>query len=454
MSPFSDEGRNTVKRTDKFKEHVLLVVIGVGLFWALFNYEKIFHLLGAGMKILSPFIIGAVLALILNVPMSAIERTMFRPGKDNSYRKITKKIKRPVSLILTFIIFFGVIVLVLYLIIPELITTFTRLSDDIPDFIKNMSQKLQNSKQINRWLDEMNISKDAVINKIQEVFKDGVLILKTVNSTVSVASSMITTLVNFFIGIFFAVYMLLQKEKLKNQLYRITTAFLPQKPAGLLCHVCNMSKSTFSRFLSGQCTEAFILGSLCCIGMSVLRFPNAVTIGILVAVTAFIPIVGAFIGVAVGAFLIMVTDFKQAVWFVVFMLVLQQIEGNLIYPKVVGQSVGLPSLWVLFAVTVGGATGGILGMFISVPICSVLYCLLREAVTYFNSKKGLDEPTENAQPEASSTATERQTENQAAVQGAGVRIVSHQQTVSDNMNISQHTAKAPHNTGKKPRRKK
>lgn len=136
MSPFSDEGRNTVKRTDKFKEHVLLVVIGVGLFWALFNYEKIFHLLGAGMKILSPFIIGAVLALILNVPMSAIERTMFRPGKDNSYRKITKKIKRPVSLILTFIIFFGVIVLVLYLIIPELITTFTRLSDDIPDFIK------------------------------------------------------------------------------------------------------------------------------------------------------------------------------------------------------------------------------------------------------------------------------------------------------------------------------
>lgn len=447
-----------MKKTDKFKEHVLLVVIGVVLFWALFNYEKIFHLLDSGMKILSPFIIGAVLALILNVPMSAIERTMFRPDKNNNYRRITAKIKRPVSLILTLIIFFGVIVLVLYLIIPELIATFTRLSEDIPDFIKNLSQRFQDSEQLNRWLDEMNISKEVVAEKIQDILEDGVLILKTVNSTVSVASSMITTLVNCFIGIFFSVYILLQKERLKNQLYRITTAFLPKKAAELVCHICNMSKSTFSKFLSGQCTEAFILGSLCCIGMSILKFPNAVTIGILVAVTAFIPIVGAFIGVAVGAFLIMVTDFMQAVWFVVFMLILQQVEGNLIYPKVVGQSVGLPSLWVLFAVTVGGAIGGIIGMFISVPICSVLYCLLREAVTYLNSKKGLDGSDADSQ-EAPCNAETQTGEKTPEPESDGIKVISRHQTAEDSIKNSQTVSKSTDSSGKtypakKRRRKK
>ncbi|WP_124100531.1 AI-2E family transporter [Ruminococcus sp. Marseille-P6503] len=436
-----------MKKTDKFKEHVLLVVIGVVLFWALFNYEKIFHLLGWGMRILSPFVIGVVLALILNVPMSAIERTMFRPDKNNSYRRVAGKIKRPVSLILTLIIFFGVIVLVLYLIIPELIATFTRLSEDIPDFIKDMSRRFQDSKQLNRWLDEMNISREVVTQKLQEIFQDGVLILKTVNSTVSVASSMISTVVNFFIGIFFAVYMLLQKEKLKNQLYRITMAFFPKRAAELLCHICNMSKSTFSKFLSGQCTEAFILGSLCCIGMSILKFPNAVTIGILVAVTAFIPIVGAFIGVAVGAFLIMVTDFMQAVWFVVFMLILQQIEGNLIYPKVVGQSVGLPSLWVLFAVTIGGAVGGIVGMFISVPICSVLYCLLREAVVYLNTKKGYGSGGAGSQAACCGAGAQTE-EKEAASEEDGVKVISRSQTSEDSVKKSQTVSETEGSAGR------
>lgn len=440
-----------MKKSDKFKENVLLVTIGVVIFWALFHYEKIFHLLGAGMKILAPFIVGAVMALILNVPMSAIERTMFRPDKNNNYRRAAAKIKRPVSLALTFLICFGVIVLVLNLVIPALISTFTQLSEDVPVFIKNVGRKLQDSKQLNHWLDEMNISKEAVTAKVQTILQDGVLILKTVNSTVSVASSMITTAINFFIGIFFAIYMLLQKEKLKNQLYRITTAFFPEKAAKMLCHVCNMAKATFSNFLSGQCTEALILGSLCCIGMSVLRFPNAVTIGILVAVTAFIPIVGAFIGVAVGAFLIMVTDFRQAVWFVVFMLILQQIEGNLIYPKVVGQSVGLPSLWVLFAVTVGGAVGGILGMFVSVPICSVLYCLLREAVKYLNEKKGLSvdlKPVTECSSEPVCVPDENPDE---------MTVISHKEVVSDGSPKQKPNANQPvrkNYPAKKNRRRK
>lgn len=428
---FYQKGGKGLKKTDKFKEHAALVVLGVVLFWALFNYEKIFHLLGVGMRILAPFIIGGVLALILNVPMSAIERTMFRPDKNNNYRKVAAKIKRPVSLILTLIIFFGVIVLVLYLIIPELIATFTSLSEDIPAFVSNLGQWFQDSEQLNRWLEEMNLSQEGVTQKLQEILNDSVLILETLSSTVSVASSVITNIVNFVIGIFFAVYILLQKERLKNQLYRVTTAFLPKKAAELVCHICRMSKNTFSKFLSGQCTEAIILGSLCCIGMSILRFPNAVTIGILVAVTAFIPIVGAFIGVAVGAFLIMVTDFMQAVWFVVFMLILQQIEGNLIYPKVVGQSVGLPSIWVLFAVTVGGAMWGIIGMFISVPIFTVLYCLLREAVGYLNAKKGIDANGNNAKTSDSITpANNKKTKTDSD----GVKVISRRQTSEDSVN--------------------
>lgn len=410
-----------MKKSNRFKEHVLLVVIGVILFWGLFNYEKIFGLLGAGVKILSPFLIGAIIALIINVPMSAIERTLFKPDSNNEYSKIVGKIKRPISLFLSFLICVGVIVLVLYLIIPELITTFIQLSEDIPVFVKKISDQLQNSEQLNKWLETMNINKDIIIKKVQNFFNDGVLILKTVNSTVSAASSLIGNLINFVIGIFFAFYMLFQKEKLKTQLYKMTIAFFPEKIAMHLCNVCNISKYTFSKFLSGQCTEAVILGSLCCIGMSILRFPNAVTIGILVAVTAFIPIVGAFIGVAVGAFLIMVTDFKQAFWFVVFMIILQQIEGNIIYPKVVGQSVGLPSLWVLFAVTVGGAVGGIIGMFVSVPICSVVYTLLREFVQYLHQKRGISIEDEEAKCNCNINSSQK----------PDVVVVSHKETSID-----------------------
>ena len=198
---------------------------------------------------------------------------------------------------------------------------------------------------------------------------------------------MVSGVVNFFIGLVFSVYMLAQKEKLKSQLYRTCTAFLPEKAVRRLAHVGNLSKATFSIFLSGQGLEACILGSLCALGMKILGFPYAATIGVLVAVTAFIPIVGAFLGTGIGALLILITSFKQAVFFVIFMIILQQIEGNFIYPKVVGKSVGLPSMWVLFAITIGGNAGGIFGMFVAVPICSVLYCLLGDAVKICNERR-------------------------------------------------------------------
>ncbi len=383
-----------VKRSDRFKENLIVTLIGVTLFWALFNYKLLLGALDFVTAVLAPFITGAVLTLILNVPMSAIERRLFRPDGQNRYTKAAAMLKRPVSLLLTYLLLAGVLVLVLYLVIPEFIEAAASLSAELPRFMKRVGSRISENEELSRWIKNMNISidREKLTDSIQKLLQDGVIIRRTVSSTVSAASGVISGVVNFVIGIVFSVYMLLNKEKLKNQLYRLTTAFLPQKYAQPVCRVCRLSKKTFSDFLSGQCIEAVILGTLCCIGMTIFGFPNALTIGMLVAVTAFIPIVGGFIGVAVGAFFIMVSDFMQAVWFVVFMIILQQIEGNVIYPRVVGQSVGLPPLWVLFAVTCGGALGGIGGMFLGVPVCSVLYCILRETADHLNREKGIEDP--------------------------------------------------------------
>ena len=206
----------------------------------------------------------------------------------------------------------------------------------------------------------------------------------------------------------------MQTEKLEREMRSIISAYIPDKHAEYFIHVCRMINNTFSKFLGGQCTEAFILGSLCFIGMTILRIPYALAVGVLVTFTAFIPIVGAFLGTAIGAFLICVTDPIKALWFIVFFIILQQVEGNLIYPRVVGSSVGLPSLWVLFAVTVGGGMMGILGIFVSVPICSVIYCLLKENVDKRLLKKNTTntEETEEIEQETAEQSQDNIDENE------------------------------------------
>ena len=207
-------------------------------------------------------------------------------------------------------------------------------------------------------------------------------------STVSVASGIISGIVNAVISLIFALYILSQKEKLENQGRRIILAFLPEKAAGKLQEVFALLYKNFSCFITGQCTEAVILGLMFVIAMSIFRMPYALMVGVLIAFTALIPIVGAFIGCSVGAFLILIDNPLQALWFVILFLTLQQIEGNLIYPKVVGSSVGLPSRWVLMAVSLGGSLFGIAGMLVFIPITSTGYTLFRESVNSRNEKKG------------------------------------------------------------------
>ena len=380
-----------MKRDKQFLKTLFIVGFGVTLFWTLFNISNILGCVKWLMGILSPFILGVLLALILNVPMSAIERTLFKPDKDNKYGKVAGKIKRPVSLVITLVLCLGALLLAVALIVPEMIKTFDRLYNDLPELSERLTEQFNNSKALTKFFEKFGLDPDALSKKLKSLLENGELMLSTLSSTMSFASEMLSKLVNFVLGLVFAVYMLVQKETLKNQLYRITTAFVKDGAARRLCYVANMSKDIFSKFIAGQSVEALILGTLCCLGMLVFGFPNAFAVGVLVAVTSFIPIVGAFVGAAVGAFFIMFTSFSKALWFLLFILVLQQLEDNLIYPKIVGKSVGLPSIWVLFAITVGGAIDGVIGMFVAVPVCSVVYCLIREFVAYRHEKKRASE---------------------------------------------------------------
>ena len=232
-------------------------------------------------------------------------------------------------------------------------------------------------------------------------------------STFSVASGIISGLVNVVIAFIFALYILAQKEKLENQGKRIIAAFLPEKVAGKMLEVCSLLYKSFSSFITGQCMEAVILGMMFVIAMSIFQMPYAFMVGVLIAFTALIPIVGAFIGCGVGAFLILIDNPIQALWFIILFLVLQQIEGNLIYPRVVGNSVGLPSIWVLMAVSLGGSLFGVSGMLFFIPLMSAGYVLLRESVNSRNAAKGyvVESKTRQEEVEKKETLPEKAVKN-------------------------------------------
>ncbi len=385
---------NNKKNNRSFYQALMLVTFGVLLYWGLNKYKTVEHWIAVFAEIFASFVLGCIMALVLDVPMSFFERKLFGdPHLGASRGKVKHKIARPVSILLTLVGVSGLLTLVLSLLIPSIRDTAVQLYQQVPDFINRAFKLATSNPTLNVYIKKSGLSATKVITMITDKIQDGEFLSNTWSGMVDFASGTLTTMVNILIGLVFAIYMLSQKETLKNQMTRICTAYLPHKAAKKAIHIAVLSKSTFSNFISGQGLEALILGSLCMTGMSILRLPYAATIGVLVAVTAFIPIVGAFLGIAIGAFLILITSLKQAVVFVVFMVILQQIEGNLIYPRVVGKSVGLPSLWVLFAITVGGSVGGIMGMFLAVPIMSVLYCLIRDSVDSRNARKASVIPT-------------------------------------------------------------
>lgn len=271
-----------------------------------------------------------------------------------------------------------VFILIIRLIVPELVNIVNLLVDNIPYYIEEITKLIENNannfSDLNSAIQNMNIDKESVSNEIISQ------IPKILTSSMSFISSIISGIATFFIAIVFAVYILIDKEKLKEQVRKIVYAYLSKEKADKIVNIGNIASSTFKRFFTVQCLEATILGTLCLIGMLILRIPYALQIGILIGVTALIPIVGAFIGVIIGSVLILSVEPIKVIIFIVFVLILQQVEGNLIYPRVVGSSIGLPGMWVLVAVTVGGSIGGILGMLIGVPIATIIYTLLKNDV--------------------------------------------------------------------------
>lgn len=363
---------------DNMKKIMLLIVFTILILVGVTNVEKVWGVIKILLNIIFPFILGGAIAFIINMPMRCIEKNIFRRGSEK-YQKAVKKIARPVSLVLSLVLILAVVVLVFFVVVPQLGDTVIRLSNDIRQFWPQVQEwairLFEDNPEVVDWINSIEINWDKIVQGGIEFLKTGAGTI--LGSTYSVAKTIVSAATNFVIAFVFAVYIVLQKEKLSVQVSKIMYAFLPEKVVEKIQAVCLLTHKTFSNFLTGQCLEAVILGSMFFVVMVVFSFPYPLLVGVLIAFTALIPIFGAFIGCFVGTFLILMENPMQAIAFVAIFLILQQIEGNLIYPHVVGSSVGLPSIWVLVAVTLGASVMGIVGMLVFIPLLSVIYTLFR-----------------------------------------------------------------------------
>ncbi len=358
-----------------------LIVFTVLLYVGVRNLHVVIETAQIILGFLFPFIIGGGIAFILNVPMKFMEKHLF--GKAIQQRKKTaEKMARPVSLLLSICLVVFVVAVVLLVVLPELGATVVSvgksIEQNIPIFQQWIDKVFGDNPEIVKWAQSLEVNPQELIDSVLGVLKNGMN--NIVSSTVTITMGILSTVMNVSIGFVFACYILLQKEKLQRQVKKALYAMLPNKAVDQIIHVCKLANKIFASFITGQCIEAVILGSMFFVSMTILRFPYAMLVGVLIAFTALIPVFGGFIGCGIGFFLILMNDPFKAVMFLILFLILQQIEGNLIYPHVVGNSVGLPSIWVLVAVTLGGSLMGIVGMLIFIPTVSVLYSLFREWV--------------------------------------------------------------------------
>ena len=354
-----------------------LIAFAILLYLGVQNLHIVISTARVLLGFLFPFIIGFGIAFILNIPMKFIEHHLFGKALKQE-KKTVQKLARPVSLVLSICFVICIIVIVMLVVVPELGATFVniakKIEENIPVFQKWIDNVFGNNPEVVKWAQSLDIEPGKIIDSVLGVLKNGVN--NIVSSTVSITMGLLTTAMNVSIGFVFACYVLLQKEKLLQQIKKAMYAMFPEN-------------RIFSSFITGQCIEAVILGSMFFVSMTILHFPYAMLVGVLISFTALIPLFGGIIGCWVAFFLILMISPVKAVLFLGLFLILQQIEGNLIYPHVVGGSVGLPSIWVLVAVTLGGSLMGIAGMLIFIPTVSVIYTLFREWVYARLEKKQL-----------------------------------------------------------------
>lgn len=356
---------------------MLLITFTVLIIWCVYNHKMLLGYIGDLYSIVSPFVTGLCIAFVVNVLLRPLERLWLRLFANKKGNWV-KKLKRPVCLVLSILLVIGIILAVVFIILPELTESVASLVamvptylDEVEDWWLALSERLE---KYNVPLPEFSLDSDRITQFIKD---SGTKVLDT---TLSATTSIVSAVINFVLSLAFSIYVLAQKETLARQCKKVLHCFMKPDKMKKLLDMLDLINRTFTNFITGQLTEAVIIGLLCFIGMSIFGMPYAPAISVLVGFTALIPVFGAFIGTVIGAFLILLIKPIQALWFVVFIVVLQQFEGNLIYPKVVGKSVNLPGIWVLAAVTIGGNAMGVVGMLISVPLCSVLYVISRNAV--------------------------------------------------------------------------
>ena len=378
----------------KILRYMFIFLVGaVTLCWIVLDTERAGNFFRNIWGMFTPFITGSIIAFIFNVPMRSVERQLSEIRKPG--------LRRGVAIILTLSIFFMVIAFVFFLLIPQIQITVESIVATLPEFVRretaNLMSFLDQNPEIKEWVLEYtqleSIDWSGLVQKVVTVA--GEYLTKIVDRAFSAIGSVTSGIVNLFLGICFAFYALARKEILARQCRRLLYSLIPEKWADEIIRVTRLTNSNFSNFISGQCLEACILGGMFALVMWVMDLPYIPLVSVIIAVTALVPLVGAFAGCVLGALFILVESPVQAFTFVVVFLVLQQIEGNLIYPRVVGTSIGLPGMWVLVALTVGGELGGIMGMLIMIPLTSVVYQLLRE---FTNGRvKALNIPAEKLQ---------------------------------------------------------
>lgn len=370
---------------DKMKQLCMLIAEAALLIFLIINSDMLLSVLSRLLRILLPFLLGGAMAYILNLPMRCIEKKVF----GNAKSRVSLVLKRPVSILLSLMLVLLIICGVAFTVVPQVAGALSEIADHIPIY----AQKLDLFFRESGLGDSLSFSQlqdgsEAALSVLQDPQKlaDSLFGLfgsglgSILGRTVGMAGNIVSSIAKFFVAFVFAIYILGQKEKLSAQVHLLFSVYLPEQISERILHIFGILNRSFTSFITGQCIEAIILGLLFVISMSILRMPYAVLVGVLIAFTALLPIVGAFIGCFVGALLILLEAPDKALWFLVLFICLQQFEGNVIYPKVVGSSVGLPSIWVLAAVSIGGSLFGVIGMLVFIPLFSTVYALIREDV--------------------------------------------------------------------------
>lgn len=362
-----------------------IITFAIALLVASQNISVVITIWNSILKIFSPVIVAFAIAFMLNIPMMIIETKIFGFMKKSN-KKVVKKLIRPLSLLSTLIFTFGLIVLLLFIIIPQLTDSVNLIIQKIPQYYNSVVLWVENlvaKHNIDFNTEILNINFDNVKN-LANKFLTSENTNNLVNMTFDFTSSLISGLTSFLLGFIISIYMLAEKERILAFFKRLFGIILPENVFNEGCKICQITSSSFSSFISGQFTDAIILGLLCFLGMSIFQFPNAAVISVIIGVTALIPVIGPLIGEFIGCFIILMENPFKALLFLIFILILQAVDNNIIYPKVVGKSVGIPGILVLISVVIGGNVGGLLGVLLGVPSASALYSIITD---WINTKK-------------------------------------------------------------------